>query len=574
MHLCTYSRDTTSLDGVWQAIPDAYEYFEHYGITEPEDTNPERPDNFTVDDGWSLRVPASVGAELPELEYYEGLVWHARRVSWDGEGERVFLKFGAVNYEADVWLNGEYLGHHEGGFTPFSFEVTDAVEESEENLLVVGVDNRHDDETIPTGLTDWFNFGGINRSVELLCVPETFVRNFKIETTVSDEAVEVSARAWTDGPETDDALTLTVPGLGVERGLKPDSERAYSGSFVVDRDDVRLWSPDDPSLYEVRLSHAADELRDRVGFREVTVEGSDVLVNGDPVYLRGISLHEEANGKGRALDEGDVEERFEWLGQLGCNFARLAHYPHTEMMARKADEEGVLLWEEVPAYWGIAFGDEDVQALYRQQLRELVERDWNRASVVLWSVANETNHEDDTRNDVLPEMVEHVRGVDDTRLVTAACFVDEADDDRFEIHDPLADQLDVVGINEYQGWYEGEADDMARFADDPDGTPVVISETGGGAKWGHHGDDEEVWTEENQARIYREQLRALDEHDQVVGFSPWILFDFRTPLRMNEYQRGFNRKGLVDPQGHKKQAFEVLRDFYSETARTEASSSR
>jgi len=145
--------------------------------------------------------------------------------------------------------------------------------------------------------------------------------------------------------------------------------------------------------------------------------------------------------------------------------------------------------------------------------------------------------------------------------VTAACFVDETDDG-LEIRDPLQEHLDVIGINEYHGWYYGDADNMQAFQEDPEGTPVVISETGGGAKWGHHGDADERWTEEHQAEIYRGQTKAAAENDQIVGFSPWILFDFRAPMRQNEFQRGYNRKGVVDQHGRKKQAFHVLRDFY------------
>lgn len=249
------------------------------------------------------------------------------------------------------------------------------------------------------------------------------------------------------------------------------------------------------------------------------------------------------------------------MNELGCNYARLAHYPHTEEMARTADEEGILLWEEVPAYWDIEFGDESVQALYRQQLRELIQRDWNRASVILWSIANETDHNDEIRNGVLPEMADYVRELDDTRLVTAACFVDETDDG-LAIQDPLGEHLDVIAINEYHGWYYGSANDMQQFQEAPDEPPVVISEIGGGAKRRYHGDKDERWTEEFQAAIYHGQIAAAKDNEQIAGMSPWILFDFRAPMRQNEYQRGYNRKGIIDQHGRKKKAFHVLRKFY------------
>lgn len=288
---------------------------------------------------------------------------------------------------------------------------------------------------------------------------------------------------------------------------------------------MTLWCPSEPRLYTIRLETDNDVVEDEVGLRDVRVSGSDVVLNGEPVWLRGIALHEEVAGNSRALDSKDVKTRFRWMNELGCNYARLAHYPHTKEMARTADEEGILLWEEVPAYWDIDFGDDSVQALYRQQLRELIQRDWNRASVILWSIANETDHNDEVRNAVLPEMADYVCELDDTRLVTAACFVDETDDG-LAIQDPLGEHLDVIGINEY------------------------------------HGDEDERWTEEFQAAIYRGQIAAAKDNEQIAGMSPWILFDFRAPMRQNECQHGYNRKRIIDQHGRKKKAFHVLRKFY------------
>ncbi|WP_276255906.1 glycoside hydrolase family 2 protein [Halomontanus rarus] len=603
MHLLTSPRETVSLDGEWQAIPDQYEMFREYfedftdddvpgfdPIYEPNASLENDPVDFNIYDGYSVRVPSSWGEEIPEFRHYEGWVWYAKQFDradiQDGNRERTFLRFGAVNYRAEVWLNGERLGDHEGGFTPFSFEITDRLVDGE-NVLVVRVDNQRYEKGIPDPTTDWFNFGGINRSVELVTVPEPFVRNYKVETTLSggDDTVRIAVAAWIGGSggdtDTGTPVSVTLPELGLEADLSSDADAAgdadgptrYHAELSVPTEDVTLWNPSDPRLYTVELECGDDRVEDRVGLREIRVDDGDILLNGEPIWLRGVSLHEEAAGKGRALEAEDVETRFRWLNELGCNFARLAHYPHTEAMARTADEEGILLWEEVPAYWDVKFGDETVQQLYRQQLRELIQRDWNRASVALWSIANETDHTDEVRNEVLPEMAAFVRERDDSRLVTAACFVDETDD-RLAIRDPLADDLDVIGINEYYGWYYGDAETMHEFRDDPTGTPVVISETGGGAKWGHHGDEDERWTEEFQAAIYRGQTRAIADIEQISGLAPWILFDFRAPLRQNEYQRGYNRKGLLDQYGRKKAAFSVLERFYRARKENAASDGR
>jgi beta-glucuronidase len=565
MHLFDYTRDTTSLDGVWEAIPDQHQVFEEHPVGDSL-ALPEAPErdllDFDIDDGYSVRVPSSFGEEVPELRHYEGWVWYTKRFAWsdDEDGDRTFLRFDAVNYEATVWLNGEKLGSHEGGYTPFAFEVTDHLEEGD-NVLVIRADNERSEGGIPDTKTDWFNFGGIQRSVALVSVPETFLRNYQVETTLSDGRVELGITAWVDGPVSDETVSVRLPELDREATLSADGNSEYSTTLSFDSDTLSLWSPTSPRLYTVELACGRDTIEDRVGFRDLRVHDSEVLLNGERIWLRGISLHEEAVGKGRALDESDIETRFEWLNELGCNFAKLAHYPHTQEMARKADEEGILLWEEVPAYWDIDFGDDRVQDLYRQQLRELIQRDWNRPSVALWSIANETDHEDTVRNRVLPEMVDFVRDLDASRLVTAACFVDETDGG-LAIQDPLADSLDVVGINEYYGWYYGDADDMVEFQEDPDGTPVVISEVGGGAKWGNHGSEDERWTEEFQAAIYQGQIDAIRDNEQIAGLSPWILFDFRSPARQNPHQRGYNRKGILDQRGRKKEAFSLLQEFY------------
>ncbi|SEP25528.1 beta-glucuronidase [Halogranum amylolyticum] len=582
MQLLAYPRETTSLDGTWQAIPDQYENFEGYfedffgdgeddmptgfapkPIYEPEASVENEPCDFNIHDGRSVEIPSSWGEELPEFRHYEGWVWFAKSFDCDTEqsGARSFLRFGAVNYKAKVWLNGELLGTHEGGYTPFSFEVTETLQDGE-NTIVVQADNQRYEDGIPNEGTDWFNFGGINRSVELVTVPQTFVRNYKVETSLDDE-VNVHVSAWVDNPQTETAVSVSFPELDREFELTPaDKSDEFTGSLSFTADEVSLWEPSDPQLYTIRVATDDDAVVDEVGLREVHAADGDILLNGESLQLRGIALHEEVAGKGRALDSEDVATRFQWINELGCNFARLAHYPHTEEMARTADKEGILLWEEVPAYWDINFGDEDVQELYRQQLRELIQRDWNRASVILWSIANETDHTNDTRNKVLPQMADYVRELDSSRLVTAACFVDEDDDEGLVLKDPLEEHLDVIGINEYHGWYYGDSDNMKHFQEDPNGTPVVISETGGGAKWGHHGDEDERWTEEYQAAIYRGQTSAVADSDQIVGISPWILFDFRAPMRQNEFQRGYNRKGVLDQHGRKKKAFHVLREFY------------
>jgi beta-glucuronidase len=251
---------------------------------------------------------------------------------------------------------------------------------------------------------------------------------------------------------------------------------------------------------------------------------------------------------------------------MGCNFVRLAHYPHDETMLRAADRMGLLVWSENPVYWAIQFDNPKVLAKAEQQLDEEIETSRNHAAIILWSMANETpNNEARTR--FITTLANHARELDPTRLITAALLV-RAEGHTKIVDDPLGKALDVIGTNEYVGWYEQtpEGADTTEWRIDYQ-KPLIMSEFGGGAKAGLHGADTERWTEEYQASIYRHQIGMLNRIPQLRGMSAWILMDFRSPTRnLAGIQDGFNRKGLISDQGQKKLAFFILQKAYKEKA--------
>jgi beta-glucuronidase len=289
------------------------------------------------------------------------------------------------------------------------------------------------------------------------------------------------------------------------------------------------------------------------------------LLNGKPIVLNGVCIHAEAPFRtGRVNNDKDVATLLGWVKELGANYVRLAHYPHDQRMTRAADKLGILVWSEVPVYWAVQFEKEDVFAKSQQQLHEEIRRDRDKASVILWSIANETPN-NSARTAFLTRSAEFVHREDPTRLVTAALLV-RGDSHTKYIDDPLGRALDVIGFNEYVGWYEGtpeSADSMEwKIAYDK---PLITSEFGGGAKAGLHGAKDQRWTEEYQAEIYRHQIGMLNRIPQLRGTTPWILMDFRSPVRnLPGIQDGFNRKGLVSDQGKKKAAFFVLQKAYKE----------
>lgn len=253
-----------------------------------------------------------------------------------------------------------------------------------------------------------------------------------------------------------------------------------------------------------------------------------------------------------------------WVHEMGGNYVRLAHYPHDQRMTRLADRMGILVWSEIPVYWAVEFDNPAVLVKAQQQLGEMIRRDRNKASVILWSVANETPN-NPVRTQFLTTLAEDAHRLDPTRLVTAALLVRTNGNTKI-VDDPLGKALDVIGANEYIGWYEHEPEDA-------DSTvwqiayqkPMIMSEFGGEAKAGLHGDKTERFTEEYQAELYRHQIVMLNKIPQLRGVSPWVLMDFRSPRRaMPGLQDYYNRKGLISEHGEKKQAFFVLQKAYQE----------
>lgn len=520
-----------------------------------------------------IAVPGEWNSARPDLTYYEGPVYFRRElIAGPRPGLRQFLHFEAVNYAATVWLNGVEIARHEGGFTPFEVEITDVLARAGQGAhsLVIRADSRHGPETIPGLDFDWKNRGGITRSVWLVEVPQTHIRDVYARMDGDDLLVDIAL----DGP--------AQAGVAVEVSLAGRTRRMVShadGSVQARLSGRGLprWSPDAPALHDLVVATATDRLADRVGLRTIATRGRKVLLNGKPVFLRGISLHEEAFGTqgARAVSQAEARALLAEAKALGCNFVRLAHYPHADHVASLADEMGLMLWAEIPVYWEeIAYGSPATLALARQMMGELVRRDRSRASVVMWSVANETPQSED-RTRFLETVIADVRALDPSRLITAALNknVDVGGvrdgESVIEVRDPLGASLDVVAINQYEGWYGTRTPgDIANvsFRNGYD-KPLMFSEFGADALYGHRGPRDERWTEDYQAWLYEETLKVVEQTPGCVGLAPWLLKDFRSPRRWHgRFQDMWNRKGLVSPEGHRKQAFFVLQDYYRRKA--------
>lgn len=564
----TQNRNCTSLNGKWKYIVDAYEtgnigFMPIYKNSKPTDKT-DRVE-YSFDNAQTLWVPGAWDAQKTELFYYEGSIWYRKMIHIDNlqKDKRYFIYFGAANYLTTVTFNGEKLGEHEGGFTPFCFEVTDLIKE-QENFLIVGVNNSRNADQVPAKVTDWYNHGGITRDVKLIETPATFISNYFL--ALDKSAKRINGKLTIEGESLIQKVWVSIPELNIRKEINIKSSGDVN--FSVDVKELEKWSPDNPKLYDINIITEYEEIADRIGFRTVETKGKQILLNGEPVFLKGISLHDENPLRAdRCNSVEDARLLLTWAKELGCNFIRLAHYPHQENIIRLADEMGIMLWEELPLYWGIDWKNPKVLETAKKQYVEIINRDYNRASTIIWSIANETGPTD-ARNEFLRLIAEHVRSMDDTRLLSAACKKDQPGDGNpdalYTLNDPIMEYLDVVSFNEYLGWYGGLPDECReKTISSSAGKPIIVSEFGGGALQGFYADSLTRWSEDFQAYLYRENIAMFDRIDGFAGMTPWILVDFMSPLRqLPDVQDGWNRKGLISEKGKKKKAFWVLKEYY------------
>ncbi len=567
------ARKTVPLDGIWKTIVDPYENgYYNYRLKPLPDSESYFADrdfdsdrtvlyeyNFNTDK--TLQVPGDWNTQRPELYYYEGTVWYRRNFDYTLDpGKRLFVYFGAANYETVAGLNGRKIGKHTGGYTPFNFEITGMVKEHD-NSLVVKVDNRRKPEGVPTVNCDWWNYGGITRSVLLVETPETFIRDYYVQLK-KDDMKTIAGWVRLDGNKAVQEVTVSIPELKISKSVKTD-ENGYA-SFEI-KAKPEYWCPENPKLYDVDIKAETDNISDRIGFRSIKTDGTDILLNGKKIFCRGVSIHEEMPyGKsGRAFSEDHDRILLGWARDMGCNFIRLAHYPHNEAMVRLAEEMGFMVWSEIPVYWTIHWDNPDTYANAEAQLEDMINRDKNRANVIIWSVANETPH-GDARLKFLSSLISRAREMDPTRLVSAAMEKSRLGHNVMTVDDDLAGLVDLISFNQYIGWYDGNSEkcDSISWTFDVK-KPVFISEFGAGAVYGRHGDKSERFTEEYMQDMYERTVDMLERMPGLAGTTPWVLKDFRSPRRqLPGIQDDFNRKGLVSDQGGKKSGFYVMQKWY------------
>lgn len=566
------ARKQTSLNGKWQIIIDPYDV----GITPwksfYKDKKPENKTDFyeyAFDGGPEFDVPGDINSQLPELKNYESTVWYKKTfVGQQQSGKRQFLYFDAINYIADVFLNNQKIGSHEGGFTPFQFEITDKIKNGD-NSIIVRVNNKRLREGVPATGYDWMNYGGITRDVRLVETPSIYIDDYFIQLEKGSKN-RVVGYVKLAGVTKSQQVKIQIPEAKIKWTLTTNEQGYAVLKFPAK---LTLWSPKNPKLYRVIISSETDTVTEDIGFRNIQTKGTDILLNGESVFLKGVNFHEEIpQRKGRAHSEADALMLLTWAKELGCNFIRTSHYPQNENIVRMAERMGFMIWEEVPVFQTISFDNLPTQELITKQLKETLRRDKNRCGIVIWSMANETPPTS-IRTQVIADMVATCRSIDSTRLVSVAFNNLKYVENKVIIEDSLIDSLDLIGVNEYIGWYKpwfakpSEMEWVSKY-----NKPLIMSEFGAEALYENHGaaDVASSWSEEYMEQFYKDQITMLERIPFLRGTCPWILADFQSPLRMHPvFQNGWNRKGLLSDKGEKKKAWFVMKNFYSKEKPTQ-----
>ena len=561
-----YGRQYTLLNGKWNAIIDPYQQgrktaiYRNRALKDKADFK-----EYAFEGGLRLNVPSDWNSQIPELKYYEGTMWYARKFEINKKSdENLFLYFGAVNYRCRVYLNGTLIASHEGGFTPFQFNVTNVVKEGG-NFLAVEVDNTRTADAIPALSFDWWNYGGITRDVMLVHTPKNYIRDYFIQLDKYDSD-RVHAEVQLSAQNAGQLVKIEIPELKIANKVFTDGTGLAKATFRVRN--LERWSPQAPKLYQVIVSSEVDEVKENIGFRNLYVKNTQIYLNDSPVFMKSIGLHEEISQRqGRAYSEQDAIALLSEAKGLGVNMIRLAHYPQNEYIVRLAEQMGLMLWEEIPVWQGIDFKDSSTRLKAQRMYTEMLLRDRNRCALTFWGVANETAPSE-SRNAFLKSLVELCHKMDTTRLITAAFDLPKlnSETNAFEMEDDFIENLDVVSINKYMGWYHrwpmSPSEIRWNVALDK---PLIFSEFGGEALYGQSGDSTVTssWSEEYQEKLYKDNLEMFKYIPNLAGISPWILFDFRSPYRFHPTnQEGWNRKGLISDQGYRKKAWYVMKEYY------------
>ena len=536
------------------------------------------PQDTGLEDGWSngfaggrpVAVPASWNDQFEDGRDFLGPAWYQTTfdLPWGWHEKRILLRFGSVNYLAEVWLNDQPLGTHEGGHLPFEFDVTSLVRPSR-NRLVLRVDGRLAFDHVPPGNVtgdpadffsshagnypqaqfDFFPYCGIHRPVSLYATPPTFLRDVTVQTEIAGATGRVSVRVEREGDSPGQAR-FRLNGHGYDSTF----ETAFSNDSAqadMEVPDAAFWSPSNPNLYDLDVELVQDgEVLDayslKIGIRTIHVNDNQLLLNGEPIYLTGFGRHEDFPVVGRGYLPALIVKDYSLMRWMGANSFRTSHYPYSEHMLDLADQLGFLVIDETPAV-GLYFREDGLERrreLCQRYVREMIARDKNHPSVIMWSLANEPHSTEPHARPFFEQLYEEAKTLDSTRPVTLVSFLG-SNEQAFEF-------CDLVCLNRYLGWYShgGRLEEaLSLLSAELDALqekfrkPMLLAEFGADAIPGHHAQPPEMFSEEYQAELLVRYIALLRQKPYVIGEHIWNMCDFKTSQDITRVG-ALNHKGI------------------------------
>jgi len=582
----TSTRAIQNLNGIWELAfdPTRSGHTNDYSRIRPEGRIP-------------IAVPGSINEQVTDRAINQSMEWfwyyRSFRVSPLWRGQRILLRIGSATFQAEVFVNGQRIGSHTGGYLPFTFDLTEVVHFDRENELVVRVDNDLSPSTIPQGHVDpavggvaawrpgivpdvhydFFPFSGIHRPVQLVAVPESRIESIRLTTEeLSGSSARLRIEVETLGAA--HQVRVSIPELGFEQVLDLSQENRFDERVRVDG--VTPWAPLAAKLYDIDFSvldtngAVLDQYIQSFGFRTVEVSGGEVLVNGQPVYLRGFGRHEDITviGKGESLPH--IVKDFNLMKWMGANSYRTSHYPYSEEDLRMADRQGLMVIDEAAANTisfraleGKPKETAEIYAAHVDHLNELFERDYNHPCVIAWSLGNECETWEPNSVPYFTDLVAHARTLDQSRPITSVVNAKPGE--------CLCSHLfDLICVNRYPAWY-GEFGDIGaikgilkkNFDDywERFKKPILLSEFGADAITGLHTDMNLMWSEEYQVSYLREALEAAEAHPRVVGAHIWNFADFKVGQHTSRII--YNWKGVLTRDRHPKMAAHMIREWWT-----------
>ncbi|MFH1762502.1 MAG: beta-glucuronidase [bacterium] len=575
-------RKFKDLSGIWKFCKDTDNIGKKTGwfSKQPKDVRP-------------IAVPASWNEQYEDLKNYMGTGWYFNRafIPEDWHGKTVRIRFGCANYMANVWINGKFCGSHEGGHLPFEFNITGKIEFGKTNLIAVSVNMTLGKDTSPAGfsldpgesnvifeesfpqiLTDYFPYGGLQRRVWLLCTTRKYIEDITIITKINNKKAIVSYRVKITGNFNGNAIVSL--GMGKNRLLQESNSinGIIKGNLQVSN--PKLWSCKNPNLYNFSIKSTDNNQIDKytlpVGIRTISIKGNKILLNNQPIFLNGFGKHEDNEITGRNVPDAVMIKDFALLKWIGANSIRTTHYPHAEEILYMADKQGILIIDEIQAtnLTPVSFKNPGVLKKCQRMLEELINRDKNHPSVIMWCVANEPDTRSKSAGPFLKKLLDSAKLLDHTRPATYASCITTGFNE-FAGKDVCRDQLDIICLNRYFGWYSqpGQLDRaMECLSTDLDRIykkhrkPIMLTEFGADAINGMHSEPPELFTEEYQAEFIRKYHEVIKSKPYIVGGHVWTFSDFKTSQIFCRVMN--NRKGVFTRTREPKMSARILKEIW------------